>query len=241
MPNPTVPAAAPGLPSAQIPSRRGLPKAGTAAVTMAMLSAPVAALPREAEAAPASTGPIPALWKKWQALKPEHERLTVEAEAARARYRSARPPLPHEAYAIPPHFGLGVHFPELTPVGELRRWGFASHWRKVAEAFAGIEYMEGMRADALHRATIMDRWEAECDALLRSTGVTEAEGRAGAYEEELDVLEEQILAEPIRTLGDARIQVSILKEYVQFGGTQLLTAFFDRVERAGLQSGGAHD
>ncbi len=235
MPNPTVPAAAPGLPTAQIPSRRGLLKASTAAATM-----PVAVLPREAEATPASTSRIPALWEKWQALKPEHTRLTAAAEAARARYLSARPPLPREAYAIPPHFGFDVDFPEWTPAGEFRRWGLASHWRELAEACAGIEYMEGMKADAVHRATIMDCWEAECDALLGSTGVTEAEGRAGAYEEELGALEEQILAEPIHTLGDAAIQVAILKEYVQFGGIKLLTAFLDRVELTGLRSGGAH-
>ncbi|MFG1284869.1 twin-arginine translocation signal domain-containing protein [Xanthobacter autotrophicus] len=51
MPNPTVPAAAPGLPVSQKPSRRAFLKAGTTAATAALVAVPVAILPNEADAA----------------------------------------------------------------------------------------------------------------------------------------------------------------------------------------------
>ncbi|MFG1379031.1 hypothetical protein [Xanthobacter autotrophicus] len=102
MPIYTIPAAAPGLPADQTPSRRDSLKAGTTAATVAMLAVPVAILPKEAKASAPGTSPITALWDQWQPLKCEHVRLTADVEAASARYLSVRPPLPAKPMRIRP-------------------------------------------------------------------------------------------------------------------------------------------
>lgn len=237
MPNPTVPAAAPGLPAAQKPSRRAFLKAGTSAATAALAAVPVALLPREADAAVAGDTRIASLWAQWQVLKPEYEHLVAEDRAARDRYLAAQPALPREAYAGPQHFGFGVGFLDKTPSGQPMRWGMASHWRELASACEGIEYSHWVRHDALHRAAVMDRWGDECDALRDSSGVTSIGDRLAAIEDQLNALEEQILAEPIRTLDDVSMQAKIVREYLWPGGWQEVVAFINRLEQVGGLNG----
>ncbi len=217
-------------------NRRAVLKATGALGTIAALAVPVVILPKEAEAAALINSPVPALWARWRAIKPEYTRITAEAEAARNRYLAAEPALPREAYAGPQHFGLGVIFFDSTPSGQLMRWGMASHWRSVASACDGDEHSQWVRDDALQRAAVMDRWDAECGALRDSSGVTSIGDRLAAIEDELDALEQQIFAEPIRTLNDASIQATILREYLHPGGWHLVGAFLSRLE----QVGGAH-
>lgn len=140
MPNPTVPAAAPGLPAPEKPSRRTFLKAGSSVATAALAAVPVTLVPREADAAIASDSRIASLWAQWQALKPEYENLVAQDRAARDRYLAAKPALPREAYAGPQHFGFGVGFLDKTPSGQPLRWGMASHWKSPASACEGVEY-----------------------------------------------------------------------------------------------------
>ncbi|QRG09260.1 hypothetical protein EZH22_13970 [Xanthobacter dioxanivorans] len=218
-------------------NRRAVLKAGAALGTIAALVVPVAILPKEAEAAALINSPVPALWERWRAIKPEYTRLTAEAEAARDRYLAAQPALPREAYAGPQHFGFGVSFLDKTPSGQLMRWGMASHWRGLASACEGIEYSHWVRDDALHRAAVMDRWGDECDALRDSSGVTSIGDRLAAIEDQLNALEEQILAEPIRTMNDVSMQAKIVREYLWPGGWQEVVAFINRLEQVGGPNG----
>ncbi|WP_024278041.1 hypothetical protein [Xanthobacter sp. 126] len=133
-------------------NRRAVLKATGALGTIAALEVPVVILPKEAEAAALINSPVPALWARWRAIKPEYTRLAAEAEAVRDRYLAAEPALPREAYAGPQHFGLGVIFLDSTPSGQLMRWGMASHWRSVASACDGDEHSHWVPIEAFNRA-----------------------------------------------------------------------------------------
>ncbi|MFG1213029.1 hypothetical protein V5F72_14040 [Xanthobacter flavus] len=113
----------------------------------------------------------------------------------------------------------------------------ASHWRRLASACGGIEFSHWARDDALKRAAVMDRWGDECDALCDSFGLISIGDRLAAIEGQLDALEEQILAEPIRTMNDVSMQAEIIREYPWPGGWQEVVAFINRLEQLGGPNG----